>query len=246
MTHTEIHFHLLPGVDDGPSTLEETVELARAAVADGTGAIIATPHINLDNGLDIQALAETFAEARAAIARARVPIEVHLGGEIAHRRVPLLTQHDLDTIANGPASGRWVLLEASLGGLDDGFTAAADELRARGFGIVMAHPERSLVRSQDHAWSIVEHEIDAGSAVQINAWSLMGRYGETVRRIALRVLDAAPVAAIASDAHGPLRPPSLTLALEALRPHTAARHVDAIPHALLERGLPLDIQALAA
>jgi protein-tyrosine phosphatase len=240
MTHTEIHFHLLPGVDDGPPTLEETLELARAAVADGTGTIVVTPHVSLDNGLDVGALAETFAETKAAIAEARIPVDVHLGGEVSHHRVAGLTQSDLETIANGPAGARWILLEASLEGLDDGFTAAAEELRARGFGVVMAHPERSLVRSSPEAWSIVEHEIRAGSVPQVNAWSLMERYGETVKRLALRVLDAAPVAAVASDAHGPLRPPSLTPALDILdtldRADTA-RHVEAVPRALLERGL---------
>ena len=45
MTHADIHFHLLHGVDDGPETLAESVALARAAVADGTRVVVCTPHV---------------------------------------------------------------------------------------------------------------------------------------------------------------------------------------------------------
>src|SRR4051794_40532305 len=45
----DIHFHLLPGVDDGPATLEGSVALARVAVGDGTASVVATPHVRPDH-----------------------------------------------------------------------------------------------------------------------------------------------------------------------------------------------------
>lgn len=58
--------------------------------------------------------------------------------------VGCLSQAELESIALGPPERRWLLLEAPFAGLDRGFAAAADERRARGFGVVVAHPERSL------------------------------------------------------------------------------------------------------
>ena len=53
MERVELHFHLLPGVDDGPADLASALDLARAAVADGTGLVVCTPHAHMsDVGYD--------------------------------------------------------------------------------------------------------------------------------------------------------------------------------------------------
>jgi tyrosine-protein phosphatase YwqE len=107
-----------------------------------------------------------------------------------------------------------------------------------GFAVVVAHPERSLVNL--HAgWRVLEHELAAGSAIQLNAWSIAGVYGTQVRNHALRLLQLAPRVAVAADAHGPERMPSLQLALTALREmgeRSPQRLVTAVPRALLEHG----------
>ena len=150
--------------------------------------------------------------------------------------------------AHGPAGKRWLLLEASLAGLDDGFTAAAEEVRDRGFAVVVAHPERSLVNF--HAgWRVIESELAAGSAMQVNAWSLAGLYGDRVRINAFRLLHAAPRVAVASDAHGPERMPSLQLALDALAgsgERDPGRLMSSVPQAMLRYGLTARPEALAA
>jgi tyrosine-protein phosphatase YwqE len=126
-----------------------------------------------------------------------------------------------------------VLLEAPL----EGLTAA--ELRARGFAVVVAHPERTLF-GRDAGWRVFERELASGSGVQVNAWSVAGCYGERIRRDAMRVLARAPAAAIASDAHGPSRMPALALAAGALARAGDARaneRVSEIPRRLLAAGL---------
>ncbi len=239
MSYSELHFHLLPGIDDGPSTLEESVELAVAATAQGTGTIVATPHVHPQFDTDVSSLPERVREVAARLAARHVGIRVLCGGELAHQMVPRLSQAELETIAQGPPGRRWLLLEAPLEGLDHAYTEAADELRERGFAVVVAHPERAL-RWSDAGWETLEHELATGSVVQINAWSVAGLYGEMVRATALWLLRAAPQALVASDAHGGSRMPALGLALDALaaaRFHDPHRLVEAVPNGLLEHGL---------
>ena len=76
-------------------------------------------------------------------------------------------------------------------GLEDSYTVAADELRERGFAVVVAHPERAF-RWSEAGWETLEHELAVGSALQINAWSVAGLYGEMVRANALWLLCTAP------------------------------------------------------
>lgn len=248
MGFVEIHFHLLPGVDDGPSTIEDSVELAAAAAAEGTRTIVTTPHVRGDSAVDLGDLPAIVRELADRLKRERIHVEVRLGGELAHHMVGRLSQLELESIAQGPPGNRWLLVELPFAGADEGFTAATEELRDRGFAVVVGHPERAFA-SSDGAWPVVEHELAAGSALQINAWSIAGLYGERVRRAALRMLHAAQLAAIASDAHGGDRMPALRLALDALvsaGESNPDRLAAAIPRALLEHGLRAAPPAAAA
>jgi protein-tyrosine phosphatase len=240
MNYTEIHFHLLPGVDDGPPTMEATIELARAAAAEGTRTVVATPHITRSEVSDVSILPGLVHEVSDYLARHRIPIEVLCGGELSHKMVGRLSQTELEVVAQGPPGKRWLLLEAALSGIDEQYTLAADELRARGFAVVVAHPERSL-RDLPAGWPVLEHELAAGSAMQLNAWSIAGVYGERIRSNAFRVLKAAPAVAIASDAHGPKRMPALGMGIDALAASgepDPGRLAGAAPRAWLEHGLP--------
>ncbi len=248
MGFVEIHFHVLPGVDDGPQTLLDAVDLARLAARDGTRAIVATPHVNSTVALDVSTLPDRVRQLAGRLRRERIPVRISAGGELAHDMVGRLGQGELEQIAQGPPGNRWLLLEAPLGGLDEAFTVAADELRRRAFGVVVAHPERSLARSAA-GWPAIEHELKAGSGMQVNAWSVAGRYGERARTEGLRVLRATDRVVVSSDAHGPHRAPSLRLALGALAAlgvPSPQRLVAAIPQALVTRGLPAGPAALAA
>jgi protein-tyrosine phosphatase len=248
MSHAETHFHLLPGIDDGPSSIEETVALAAAAAADGTGLIVATPHVHPNFDTDVSTLPDRVREVRARLAAERIPIEVLCGAELAHNMVGRLSESDLETIAHGPQGRRWLLLEAPLSGLYDSYSFAADELRERGFGVVVAHPERAM-STGEAGWRVIEHELAAGSALQINAWSVAGLYGERMRSTAVTLLHRAARAVIASDAHGGPRMPALGTALEALAATGVPdprRFVDAGPRWLLEHGLAARVDSLAA
>jgi protein-tyrosine phosphatase len=215
MRFAEIHFHLLPGVDDGPQTMEESVALARAAVADGTGIVVTTPHVIPTCVIDPGEITARTRELSEALRRAHAPLQVLPGGELAHPMVERLAQHQLDQIAQGPPGRRWLLLETPFSGPDESFAAAADELRSRSFGIVIAHPERTELTPQGE--TILNREVTAGSVLQLTAGALTGFYGDAIRHTALRLLrSATPRVVIASDAHGRERPPMLTAAVAAL------------------------------
>jgi protein-tyrosine phosphatase len=247
MSYVEIHFHLLPGVDDGPTSIEESAALAAAAIEDGTGTVVATPHINEACITDPRDVAGRVAELAERLRRERIQLDVLPGGELAHGMVGRLTHEQLDTIAQGPAPRRWLLLEAPFSGFDDSFTAATAELRRRGFAVVIAHPERAAhTRTTD---AVIAHELEAGSVLQLNAWSLAGLNGDEIRRVALGLVRRTSRVVIASDAHGGRRTPALRLGLDAL---TAAgvrdpsRLAGAIPRSLLDDGLLVGRRAAAA
>lgn len=235
----DIHFHLLPGVDDGPATAEQALGLAGAAAAEGTGVIVATPHVRRDFVTDVSDLPERVRELQEHLTRERIEIELRCGGELAHEMVGRLRQDELETIAAGGPGARWLLLEAPFEGSGEQLHAAADELRDRGFAVVLAHPERSPVLMRGGGVGL-HRELEAGSLLQVNAWSLAGGYGAEAEHIAFELLTAGLVHCLASDAHPGWREPALTVGLEkaslVLGLPRARTLTDSAPRALLERG----------
>jgi protein-tyrosine phosphatase len=242
LQRAELHFHLLPDVDDGPADLAEAVELARLTVADGTSLVTVTPHVRdlLRGGIFGEVPARVRALA-AALDRAGVELKLRAGAELAQDDVARLGDRELDAIAQGPPGARWVLLEAPLfGGGLDGFLAATAEVRARGFGTLIGHPERCAPLM--HSDGAVAAERRAGARLQVNGSSLTGLHGAGARAWGIDLLRSGRADVIASDAHRPTRPAVLSAALDALaaaglpRERTEA-FVSAVPHALLRHGI---------
>jgi protein-tyrosine phosphatase len=242
MDLVDLHFHLLPGVDDGPADLEESLDLARAALHAGTGTVVATPHVRPDLGTtDTREIAARVRELRSALAAAGIPLAVACGGELGHEMAFQLDREELDLLAQGPAGARWLLVEAPFHGIGEDFHAATAKLRALGFGVLVAHPERSADAAFDGAAGL-RHELAAGSLAQVNALSLTGGHGEDARTSAWELLHGGLIAVVASDAHGPSRPPALRMARETLlggglAPAAANALVATAPRGLLARGM---------
>lgn len=207
---SELHFHLLPGVDDGPDDLDEALDLARMAVADGTAAVVCTPHVH---HVDVATIPDRVRELQAGLDAALIPLGLRAGGEISPGT--FLTDAELATIAQGPAGRRWVLLEGPIAGATlEEFDATADEIIRRGYGLVIAHPERSpdLVAPNGGLGRRLLH----GAQIQVNASSISGFHGERARSAGLDLVKRGLVTALASDAHGADRPPRLTEAVDLL------------------------------
>jgi protein-tyrosine phosphatase len=242
MAYVDLHFHLLPGVDDGPGDMDASLDLARRAVSDGIGTIVATPHVRADLGLtDAVEIHARVLELRSALAAAGIALDVRCGGELGHEMVGRMRQSELDLLAQGPAGRRWVLVETPFHGIGEDFHAATGELRDRGYGVLIAHPERSADASLDSSAGF-RRELDAGSLGQVNALSLTGDHGDDACNAAWELIAEGLVAVVASDAHGPTRPPALGLARRTLlevgiTPAAAEALVGSGPHRLLAAGI---------
>jgi protein-tyrosine phosphatase len=238
----DLHFHLLPGVDDGPATMADALELAAAAAAAGTRTIVVTPHVRRDFLTSVRDLPDRLQQVRRALDAEGIALDLRCGAELGHDMVHRLRQRDLELVAQGPPGARWLLVETPFEQLGAEFHAATDELRARGFAVLLGHPERSADAALDGAQGL-RRELGLGARAQVNALSLAGRHGADAEAAAHRLVAAGLVDVVASDAHGPTRPPALVLARRAL----SERRVDAAavltlthtaPRHLLLRGIP--------
>lgn len=208
----DLHAHILPGLDDGPPTLDASAEMAAAAVAAGTRTMAATSHINRSFGL----LPEDLVPAREQVAeRLRadgIPLEVVQGGEVSAPRVEALDEADLRALTLG--GGPWLLLECPLSPAAPTMEPVVSVLRRRGLEVLLAHPERSpgFMRSP----AALERLLSLGALTQLTSTAFSGRFGDTVRKVAFEMLERGHGHVIASDGHGADgRPPDLLCALEA-------------------------------
>jgi protein-tyrosine phosphatase len=237
--YTDLHCHLLPAVDDGPDTMAESLAYAAEAVAAGTTTIVATPHVE---AVDVAELSDRVDELKAALAREGIGLDVRRGGELKPFSVPELTDADLELIAHGPPGARWLLYEVPFHGTDDEFVAGAHELRDRGFGLLLAHPERSRGMVEGGGLAVIERLVAGGAAVAANTGPLIGREGTDRRRAAEHLLNRCVPTVLATDAHAPSRPYTLAMAAEAAqrvtgRADRARRLAVEAPARLLADGL---------
>jgi len=237
--YTDLHCHLLPAVDDGPDTMAESLAYAAEAVAAGTTTIVATPHVE---AVDVAELSDRVDELKAALAREGIDLDVRRGGELKPFSIPELTDADLELIAHGPPGARWLLYEVPFHGADDEFVAGAHELRDRGFGLVLAHPERSRGIVDGGGLAVIERLVAGGAAVAANTGPLIGREGTDRRRAAEHLLNRCVPTVLATDAHAPSRPYTLAMAAEAAervtgRADRARRLAVEAPARLLADGL---------
>lgn len=237
----ELHFHALPDLDDGPATVEESLVLLRLAAAQGTDTIVTTPHVRGDFAIDVPDLADQVRALQQIVDAEGLAIELLPGGELGHDMVGRLSQTELEAIAQGPPHGRWLLVEAPFEPIEESFHGATAELRDRGFGVLIAHPERSADAALEHAHGL-HRELAAGSLAQVNAQSITGEHGAAARAIALELIAGRLVSAVSSDAHGPTRPPLLDEARAVLldagfAPALCRSLTSAGPRGLLARGI---------
>lgn len=134
----DLHCHILPGIDDGPETIEATLDLARAAVAAGTRTMVATSHVSPRYPNDARTIAAGVALVSAALAAAEIPLSVHPGGEVAISQIDELGAGELPALRLG--GGPWLLVESPFTLVVDSMPALLGGLQAAGHRIVLAHP----------------------------------------------------------------------------------------------------------
>jgi protein-tyrosine phosphatase len=207
----DLHCHVLPGIDDGPATVEDSLEMARSAVAAGTRTIVATPHVSWEYPNDSGTIVILTEQLNERLRREAIPLEVRTGAELALTRVSDVPPDELDRLSLG--SGGWLLLEPPFAAVIPGLAAVVADLQDRGHRIVIAHPERCEAFHRDR--SLLRGLVEGGATVSITAGSLVGRFGRPARQLALDLLREGLVHNVASDAHDAVkRPPSIRAELE--------------------------------
>ncbi len=194
----DLHSHILPGLDDGPAALEDSLALARAATAAGTRAMATTSHIDFTFGVRPADLVAARAALRPALEDAGIELELLAGGEIAPARLPQLDDDALRSLALG--GGPAVLLECPFTPVGASMEPMVSDLRRRGFEVLLAHPERSPTFQQDPMR--LARLIELGAHAQVTAGALAGDFGGTPREAARTLLRRGLVHVLASDAHG--------------------------------------------
>jgi len=137
----DLHCHILPGLDDGPTEQADSVEMAAQAEADGIELVCATPHIRHDHDVRIYELHDRVEELNAALRSGGSRVHVAGGGEVAETAAEALDDDDLRAVSLGGGGG-WILLEPRPGPLSDSLARAVEHLAERGYRSLIAHPER--------------------------------------------------------------------------------------------------------
>lgn len=195
----DLHCHILPGVDDGPQTIDDSLAIARAAIAAGTKTIVATSHVSWDYPENnSRSLAAKVAEVGAVLRANELDLEVRPGAEVALTRALDLPDEELAALTLG--GGPWLLLECPLNPVAAGVEAGVNALLARGHErIVLAHPERVPAFQRDP--EVLARLVAAGMLTSVTASAFTGQFGKEVARFARRLLAEGMVHDVASDAH---------------------------------------------
>jgi protein-tyrosine phosphatase len=232
----DLHCHILPGIDDGPPTIEGSVAIAAASAAGGVRTIVATPHVSWDYPNDAATIARLVDEVNERLAAEEIALTVRAGAELAFTRIADIPDEELRRLDLG--GGGWLLVEPPFTPAVTGLENVIAGLRARGHQVLLAHPERCPAFHRDR--DALVRLAASGVACSITAGSLVGRFGREVRRFTMGLVADGLVHNVASDAHDAVRrPPGMaaeleTAGLDGLR----AWSTEAVPQAILD-GEPL-------
>jgi protein-tyrosine phosphatase len=206
----DLHTHILPGVDDGASTVGDAVALARMASDDGVSTIVATPHRGPWAYREDRADAERrLEEVRLACQHAGIDVDLLLGGEVFI--APNLAEQVREGLALTINGGRYLLVEWAYDHYPAYSEQAIFDLRLRGIVPIVAHAERYRFVRRDPTY--LATLIERGVLVQITASSLLGEFGLAIQKLAETLLVDGLAQVIASDSHGvSRRPPVLSKA----------------------------------
>ena len=206
----DTHCHILPGVDDGAKTMDEAVAMARIAAADGIKVIVATPHWNvLAAPPDPADIRQRVQELQERLDAEGIGVRILPGAEIA--LIPDLVEAADELELPRLGDSEFILVEALPYLTWEAMRHLIFELQIRGHHIVLAHPERATPILEDY--SRVEHLHSAGVRLQVVATAFARRWGNSVARVARRLVKERLADLLASDAHNAQQqPPKLTSA----------------------------------
>ena len=198
----DMHSHLLPGLDDGAETIEDSLDLLRELRTLGFKKLIMTPHIMGDF------YKNTPVGIRAALHELRAAAEAAGLGDVS---LECAAEYYLDEwlgqkLADGTellsfgAERRYLLFETSYMNEPFNLQATIFELKAAGYRPVLAHPERYTYYYGRFA-EIRKLRLEHGVLLQLNLNSLAGYYSPAARQVAEQMIDEGLVDFVGTDTH---------------------------------------------
>lgn len=194
----DLHAHVLSGIDDGPTTLAESLELAMSAAAGGIRVLAATPHVSSLYPTSADEMHRAASDLRRALVDAGIDLELVPGGEIALNWIDQLSAAELRRFGLGGNPG-YLLIEFPDYGWPADLATTIMGLQAGGFRPVLAHPERNA--EVQAAPERLRPLVEEGVLVQLTAPALDGRLGRRAAATARRLLELGLAHLLASDAH---------------------------------------------
>lgn len=190
----DIHTHVLPFVDDGSESYEETFKMLESAVKDGVTHMILTPHHRKNFTVKREKLREEFIKFKAETEKRNIPIKFFLGQEIhISKNYNLKFERDEVLSMN---DGKFLLIEFYFH-KDFDMVEVVYELTQKGYNVIVAHLERYSYATLDDA---IEIKRNCGF-IQVNASSLLGKNGFVSKKFAWTLLGRGLVDFVASDIH---------------------------------------------
>lgn len=194
----DFHSHLIPGIDDGVKTIEESVLVIEALMQLGFKKIITTPHVVSDGYNNTN---ETILKGRDTVRNAlskkniSIPFEASAEYYIDETLLPKIKQKSLL-----PLFKNYVLVELSYVQPPLSVTTFIYELKTHGYEVILAHPERYPFYYRKDV-SAYEEVRDMGVFFQLNLGSLSGVYGKSAQHAAEMLIDAGMIDFVATDIH---------------------------------------------
>lgn len=221
----DIHSHILPGLDDGARTMEESLEMLRLAAAAGTTDIVATPHANSQYAFDAAVVEQRLAEL-SACAGEHITLhrgcDFHLSFDNLMEALEYPTKYTIN-------NSRYLLVELPELFSPPAVRAALLRLRDAAITPIITHPERNLsLQTPTHSKELAGWVRD-GCLLQLTAQSLLGDFGPAAGRASEALLTDRLVHFVASDAHDcTARPPGLSAAYQFVHARWGVDRADAL------------------
>ncbi len=235
----DIHMHVIPGIDDGSGSMEESLEEIRMSAAQGTGTIFATPH-SWAIEKNSPHMYKRFLMLKEAVRKKQLPVQLFPGCEVLC--YPFDMNNTIRRIQDGtyPTMGntRFVLAEFDPYDCDAGGMAwCVDRFVEANYIPIIAHAERYGFMTVADARIMKSH----GAYIQINAYSVVNEAKEHTRSLANKLLEERLVDFVGTDAHRlSHRPPILEEGIKAIAdlftPEYAEKILIRNPEELLIKG----------
>jgi protein-tyrosine phosphatase len=192
----DIHCHILPDIDDGPKTFDESVAMARIAADDGITGIVATPHLNDQLYSNVE-ISRRVSWLRLLLRKENIPLSIMTGADVSVLFKP-------DQVEGYTINGtRYILVEFAHSHLPRNADAILYQFLIKGFKPIITHPERNPSISADP--TLLLKLLGDNMYVQITAGSLTGDFGRDAQQCAEYLLQAGLVDVIATDAHSSIK-----------------------------------------